>query len=82
MKYVFGFIKFAFMTVAILVASQIPVKGRRICDHVANITNSSAIQKPISVISSNIDFTNGKGRLQKAPARSNDTKTETETNSN
>lgn len=63
MNYVFGFIKASFLTIAVLLASQIPVKGRRICDHVGDVTKSSAIQKPIRLISGNLDFTNGKAKL-------------------
>jgi hypothetical protein len=66
MSFLFSLVKTAILTVIVLLLSQVNVQGKRICDHVADITKSSAVQKPIQVLSANFDFTDGK-LLRQAP---------------
>lgn len=48
--------KYMFISLLVLLLSQISVKGRRICDHVYDVTHSSAIQKSLSFVSQHVDY--------------------------
>ncbi len=65
MNFIFSLVKTAALTAIVLLLSQVQVKGKRICDHVGDITQSSAVQKPIQVLSANLDFTDGKSSAVK-----------------
>jgi len=58
--YVYGLIKTVVLTIVVLLVSQIQINGKRICDHVGEITKSSAVQKPIYFLSDHLDFSEGK----------------------
>lgn len=68
MSFMFSTFKVAVLTIVVLLMSQIQVNGRRICDHVGDIALSSAVQKPIQVLSQNLDFTGGKAKTDAATA--------------
>jgi hypothetical protein len=51
--------KYTLFALAILVASQIEINHKRICDHVGGITGSLGIQKNLRSISERFDFTQG-----------------------
>lgn len=43
----------------VLIIGQIPVRGRRICDHVRDVVTHHFVQKPVRWISSTFNFLEG-----------------------
>lgn len=54
-----SFVKYTLFTVAVLLASQIEVSDKRICDHVGDFAASTGIRKALKSISERFDFTEG-----------------------
>lgn len=55
-------VRFCFLTVAVLLLSQIPIKSKRICDHVGDWVSGIGFdaKKPIAWIGDNFKFTQTK----------------------
>ena len=68
------FVKYVLFTIAVLVLSQIPINGVRICDHVERILPMHAFQGFTKKISKSIDFkdqfsSTGRGKPENRPAQ-------------
>ena len=59
MSHITSLLKLTITTIVVLLASQIQIKGKRVCDYVADVTKSSAVQKPVSYLAGHLDFTHG-----------------------
>lgn len=59
-KFIMMAAKLAVLAVVIMLISQIPVGQKRICDHVADITQSRFVTGPVLWISDRFDFSDGR----------------------
>jgi len=52
-------VKITLFSIVVLVISQIPVRSKRICDHVRDVVQHALIQKPVHWIGATFNFLEG-----------------------